>query len=164
MPHSSNLLLASLSASDAAAVRPHLKSVHLEHEKILFEAGEEMVDIYFPTGGDCFIGGRPFIGRDNRGCNGRQRRGYRRLRRAWRKHSQQSGYCSARWPRDGVHRGRTQKRGAPKSFLDISTGSSRADSLRASKPIGRLHGGPSCRGAPLPLAAQGERFGRYLVT
>jgi CRP-like cAMP-binding protein len=50
MSNSSNLLLASLSASDAAALRPYLKSVHLEHEQILFEAGGEMVDIYFPTG------------------------------------------------------------------------------------------------------------------
>jgi CRP-like cAMP-binding protein len=44
------LLLASLSESDAAALRPHLKSVHLEHEKVLFEAGGEVTDIYFPTG------------------------------------------------------------------------------------------------------------------
>jgi hypothetical protein len=50
MPNSSNLLLASLSASDVAALRPYLKSIHLEPEKILFEAGDEMVDIYFPTG------------------------------------------------------------------------------------------------------------------
>jgi CRP-like cAMP-binding protein len=45
-----NLLLASLSESDAAALRPHLKSVHLEHEKVLFEAGGKVTDIYFPTG------------------------------------------------------------------------------------------------------------------
>jgi CRP-like cAMP-binding protein len=50
MPNSSNLLLASLSESDAAALQPHLKSVHLEHEKVLFESGGEVVDIYFPTG------------------------------------------------------------------------------------------------------------------
>jgi CRP-like cAMP-binding protein len=50
MPNSSNLLLASLSAGDAAALQPHLKPVHLEHEKILFEAGGEMGAIYFPTG------------------------------------------------------------------------------------------------------------------
>ena len=42
MPNSRNLLLASLSASDAAALQPHLKAVHLEHEKILFEAGGEV--------------------------------------------------------------------------------------------------------------------------
>lgn len=50
MTNSSNLLLASLSAGDAAALQPHLKSVHLEHEKILFEAGGEVAAIYFPIG------------------------------------------------------------------------------------------------------------------
>jgi CRP-like cAMP-binding protein len=50
MPNSGNLLLASLSESDAAALRPHLKSVHLDYEKVLFEAGAEVTDIYFPTG------------------------------------------------------------------------------------------------------------------
>jgi CRP-like cAMP-binding protein len=50
MPNSGNLLLASLSASDAANLQPHLKAVHLEHEKILFEAGGEVAAIYFPTG------------------------------------------------------------------------------------------------------------------
>lgn len=47
MPNSGNLLLASLSDRDAAALQPHLKSVHLEHEKILFEAGSEVTDVYF---------------------------------------------------------------------------------------------------------------------
>jgi hypothetical protein len=50
MRNSGNLLLASLSPSDAAALEPHLKRVHLEHEKVLFEAGGEVTDIYFPTG------------------------------------------------------------------------------------------------------------------
>jgi len=50
MSHPANLLLASLSASDAAALQPHLKVVHLEHEKVLFEAGGEVLDVYFPTG------------------------------------------------------------------------------------------------------------------
>src|ERR1700684_1678868 len=50
MRNSGNLLLASLSESDAAALRPHLKSVHLEHERVLFEAGGKVTDIYFPTG------------------------------------------------------------------------------------------------------------------
>ena len=50
MPNSGNLLLASLSDSDAAALQPHLKSVDLEHEKILFEAGSEVTDVYFPAG------------------------------------------------------------------------------------------------------------------
>jgi hypothetical protein len=50
MPNSRNLLLASLSASDGAALQPHLRPVHLEHERILFEAGDEVAAIYFPTG------------------------------------------------------------------------------------------------------------------
>jgi CRP-like cAMP-binding protein len=50
MPNSGNLLLASLSDSDAAALRPHLKSVYLEREQILFEPGSEIADIYFPAG------------------------------------------------------------------------------------------------------------------
>jgi CRP-like cAMP-binding protein len=50
MPNSGNLILASLSESDATALRPHLKSIHLENEKVLFEAGGEVTDIYFPTG------------------------------------------------------------------------------------------------------------------
>ena len=50
MRNSGNLLLASLSESDAAALRPHLKSVHLDHEQVLFEAGGKVSDIYFPTG------------------------------------------------------------------------------------------------------------------
>ncbi len=47
MPNYGNLLLASLSDSDTAALQPHLKSVDLEHEKILFEAGSEVTDVYF---------------------------------------------------------------------------------------------------------------------
>jgi CRP-like cAMP-binding protein len=50
MRNSGNLLLASLSESDAAALRPHLQSVYLDHERVLFEAGDKVADIYFPTG------------------------------------------------------------------------------------------------------------------
>ena len=39
MAHNSNLLLASLSPSDTAALQPHLKSVHLEQGRVLVEAG-----------------------------------------------------------------------------------------------------------------------------
>jgi len=44
-----NLLLASLSPSDAAALFPHLKSVHLTQQKVLFEAGDPIRAVYFPT-------------------------------------------------------------------------------------------------------------------
>ena len=50
MTNTSNLLLGSLSASDAAALKPHLKSIDLKHEMVLFEPGQEMAAIYFPTG------------------------------------------------------------------------------------------------------------------
>jgi CRP-like cAMP-binding protein len=46
---SANLLLSSLSVADAAAVQPHLKSIHLEHQKVLFEAGDPVTQVYFPT-------------------------------------------------------------------------------------------------------------------
>jgi CRP-like cAMP-binding protein len=50
MRNSDNLLLASLSESDAAALRPHLRPVHLDHQKVLFEVGDTVRDVYFPTG------------------------------------------------------------------------------------------------------------------
>jgi CRP-like cAMP-binding protein len=47
--HTANLLLASLSAGDAAAIQPHLSPIHLEHQKILYEAGDAIHVAYFPT-------------------------------------------------------------------------------------------------------------------
>jgi CRP-like cAMP-binding protein len=47
--HTANLLLRALSASDEAAIRPHLKSVNLEHQIILFDAGDFIDVVYFPT-------------------------------------------------------------------------------------------------------------------
>jgi CRP-like cAMP-binding protein len=47
--HTANLLLASLSPGDAAAIVPHLKSVHLEHQAVLSELGDEIRLVYFPT-------------------------------------------------------------------------------------------------------------------
>jgi CRP-like cAMP-binding protein len=46
----SNALLASLSPSDAAAIQPHLKNIDLEHKRVLFEAGDTVTQVYFPTG------------------------------------------------------------------------------------------------------------------
>ena len=34
MPHKGNLLLASLSLSDLAAIQPHLKLAHFEHDQV----------------------------------------------------------------------------------------------------------------------------------
>jgi CRP-like cAMP-binding protein len=44
----SNAVLASLSASDAAALRPHLKATHLEQKTVLYEAGDTIKSVYFP--------------------------------------------------------------------------------------------------------------------
>jgi CRP-like cAMP-binding protein len=47
--HNANLLLASLTPGDAAAIVPHLKSVHLEHQIVLSEMGDEVRLVHFPT-------------------------------------------------------------------------------------------------------------------
>lgn len=49
MPHKDNLLLASLSPGDLAALQPSLKLVDLEQEQVLFEAGDSIDATYFPT-------------------------------------------------------------------------------------------------------------------
>lgn len=46
---SNNMILASLSQADAAALKPHLKSVHLEQKRILYETGDTIDTVYFPT-------------------------------------------------------------------------------------------------------------------
>lgn len=46
----SNLLLDSLSPGDSAALHPHLKTVQLEHQQVLFEAGGKVKTVCFPTG------------------------------------------------------------------------------------------------------------------
>ncbi|KRR06580.1 MULTISPECIES: Crp/Fnr family transcriptional regulator [Bradyrhizobium] len=49
MPHNDNLLLASLSPGDLAALQPHLKLAHFEQEQVLYEAGDTIDATYFPT-------------------------------------------------------------------------------------------------------------------
>ena len=49
MPHKDNLLLASLSPGDLAALLPHLKLAHFEQDRTLFEAGDHVEATYFPT-------------------------------------------------------------------------------------------------------------------
>jgi CRP-like cAMP-binding protein len=46
----SNAILSSLSASDAAALRPHLKATHLQQKTVLYEAGDTINMVYFPIG------------------------------------------------------------------------------------------------------------------
>ena len=45
----SNAILASLSASDAAALRPHLKATHLQQQTVLYETGDAIKSVYFPV-------------------------------------------------------------------------------------------------------------------
>ncbi len=50
-PHSSNLLLASLSSENMATLVPHLRVVELPDETVLFEAGDTIKTLYFPHNG-----------------------------------------------------------------------------------------------------------------
>jgi CRP-like cAMP-binding protein len=49
MPNS-NAILAAMSASDASAIQPHLRSVHLESKRVLFNIGDIIDKVYFPAG------------------------------------------------------------------------------------------------------------------
>ena len=44
----SNAILACLSASDTAAIRPHLKATHLQQKTALYETGDTVDTVYFP--------------------------------------------------------------------------------------------------------------------
>ena len=50
MPASTNLLLESLSPGDTAALQPYLKPVYLGQKTVLFDVGDEVRSVYFPTG------------------------------------------------------------------------------------------------------------------
>jgi len=43
-----NAFLASLSATDGAALRPHLKPTYLQQKTVLYEAGDTIHSVYFP--------------------------------------------------------------------------------------------------------------------
>lgn len=45
----SNAILSALSTSDLTALQPHLKAVHLEQKTVLYEAGDTISTVYFPT-------------------------------------------------------------------------------------------------------------------
>src|ERR1700722_2549016 len=45
----SNAILSALLDKDAVAIRPYLKAVHLQQKTVLFEAGDTINAIYFPT-------------------------------------------------------------------------------------------------------------------
>jgi len=44
----SNAILSSLSESDAASLRPHLRTISLKQKEVLYEAGETIKFVYFP--------------------------------------------------------------------------------------------------------------------
>ena len=46
---STNVILNSLPAGDSAALRPYLRPVHLESKTMLFETGDTVESVYFPT-------------------------------------------------------------------------------------------------------------------
>ncbi len=50
-PNPPNLLLASLRPADFEMLRPHLKPIELVHETVLFETGDPIDRVYFPTSG-----------------------------------------------------------------------------------------------------------------
>jgi CRP-like cAMP-binding protein len=50
-PHSSNRVLASLAAADLDLLLPHLRSVELPQEMVLFEAGDAINRVFFPHSG-----------------------------------------------------------------------------------------------------------------
>jgi hypothetical protein len=45
----SNAVIASLSPADTAALRPHLRTIELRQKTILWEAGDSIDAVYFPT-------------------------------------------------------------------------------------------------------------------
>jgi CRP-like cAMP-binding protein len=49
MLHSSNAILASITEMDSAALRPHLKPTYLKQKTVLYEVGDAVSLIYFPT-------------------------------------------------------------------------------------------------------------------
>jgi CRP-like cAMP-binding protein len=51
--NSSNRILSSLTPADYRAIQPHLRTVQLEHRRVLNEANEEIQSILFPL--DCMI-------------------------------------------------------------------------------------------------------------
>src|SRR6202166_1037446 len=50
-PHTSNRVLAALAAADLDQLLPHLRSVELPQEMILFEAGDTISRVFFPHSG-----------------------------------------------------------------------------------------------------------------
>ena len=48
MPHTDNLLLASLSQSDISLLLPHLKLIQVKQHQILFDTGDRINTAYFP--------------------------------------------------------------------------------------------------------------------
>ena len=51
IPYSPNRLLATLSATDFALLRPHFKTVDLVQEAVLVGAGDRLTQVFFPHSG-----------------------------------------------------------------------------------------------------------------
>jgi CRP-like cAMP-binding protein len=71
IPHSPNRLLAALSATDFALLRPHFKTVDLVQEVVLVGAGDRLTQVFFPHSGVISLvvslagGGRASVGHDS---------------------------------------------------------------------------------------------------
>ncbi|WP_433995862.1 Crp/Fnr family transcriptional regulator [Bradyrhizobium genosp. L] len=157
MPHKDNLLLASLSPGDLAALQPSLKLVDLEQEQVLFEAGDSIDATYFPTSAVISIVVRlssgqvveaAMVGRDGVIGASAALDGRKSLSRAVIQLSGRAMVC-----------GLAELRGAAMQSqpLPFTADQTRANPLRSGAAIHRLHGGASCERPPVPLAAQIER-------
>ncbi|MET3840552.1 hypothetical protein [Bradyrhizobium sp. OAE829] len=49
MPLTDNILIASLRQADLSLLAPHLKVVEVKQHQILFEAGDPLEAVYFPS-------------------------------------------------------------------------------------------------------------------
>jgi hypothetical protein len=154
--NSGNLLLASPSESDAAALRPHLQSVHLDHQRVLFEAGGEVTDIYFPTGAIVFLVAglstgeiieTTMVGKDGV-VGGFAALGGIPVNQAIVQLAGPALTCEVSELRSAVHQS--------ESLLTRLFRHEQA--VYADKPIGCLHGSASNGGATLPMASSFERF------
>ena len=135
-----NLLLASLSEGDAAAIRPYLVSVQLVHKRVLFEAGDTIKQVYFPEGAiiSLVVGlstgemvEAAMVGKDGVVGASCALDGKISLSRA---------IVQRRRRQSRLRRGCAQGRCAAKSQLPIAAHSPRTDSLFAGPAIDCLHG------------------------
>jgi hypothetical protein len=150
-----NLMRASLSPSDAAALFPHLKSVHLAQQKVLYDAGDPIRAVYFPTSaivslvvalstGEMIEAA--MVGRDGVVGASASLDGKISLSRAIVQMAGDAMICEV-----------STLKGAAMQSENLLSLLVRHNRLRAGPAIHGVHGDPPRRGATLPLAAAGKR-------